>query len=100
VSFLSIAFEGLDGSTSENSSVVPPMNFALLRGLNSTGMPALVCDLSGAEPTAATVDALARLALSLKRRGSRLRIRRAPPELLELIAYMGLTEALGVEPGR
>ena len=76
------------------------MNFALPQGLNSTGMPVLVCDLSGAEPTAATVDALARLALSLKRRGSSLRIRRAPPELLELIAFMGLTAVLGVEPGR
>ena len=76
------------------------MNLALLQGLNRTGMPALVCDLSGAEPTAATVDAVARLALSLRRRGSRLRIRHAPPELLELIAFMGLSEALGVEPGR
>jgi anti-anti-sigma regulatory factor len=63
-------------------------------------MPALVCDLSGAEPTAATVDVLARLALSLRRRGCRLRVRRASPELRELIAFMGLTEALGVEMRR
>ena len=63
-------------------------------------MPALVCDLSGAAPTAATVDVLARLALSLRRRGCRLRVRRASPELRELIAFMGLTEALGVEMRR
>jgi len=63
-------------------------------------MPAYVCDLSGARPTAATVDALARLAVLLRREDSRLVLRGASPELVELIAFMGLTEALGVEPGR
>ena len=63
-------------------------------------MPAFVCDLSGAEPTAATVDVLARLALSLKRRGCRLRVRHASPELRELIAFMGLTDALGLQTRR
>ena len=76
------------------------MSFGVENGPHSTGMPALVCDLSGAEPTAATVDVLARLALSLRRRGCRLRVRRASPELRELIAFMGLTEALGVEMRR
>ncbi len=63
-------------------------------------MPAYVCDLSGARPTAATVDSLARLALLLRREGSRLVLRQASPELVELIAFMGLKEVLGVEPGR
>jgi hypothetical protein len=63
-------------------------------------MPAYVCDLSGARPTAATVDSLARLALMLRREGSRLVLRQATPELVDLIAFMGLTEALGVETGR
>ena len=76
------------------------MNFGAENGPKHTGMPALVCDLSGAAPTAATVDVLARLALSLRRRGCRLRVRRASPELRELIAFMGLTEALGVEMRR
>jgi hypothetical protein len=76
------------------------MNFALLRRLYGTDMPAYVCDLSGARPTAATVDSLARLALLLRREGSRLVLRDAPPELVELIAFMGLTEVLGLEPGR
>ena len=76
------------------------MNFALLGRLNGTDMPAYVCDLSGARPTAATVDSLARLALLLGREGSRLVLRSASPELVELIAFMGLTEALGVDPGR
>ena len=63
-------------------------------------MPAYVCDLSGARPTAATVDSLARLALLLRREGSRLVLRHAPPELVELIGFMGLADVLRVEPGR
>ena len=63
-------------------------------------MPAYVCDLSGARPTAATVDSLARLALLLRREGSRLVIRDAAPELVELIAFMGLSDVLRVQPGR
>jgi hypothetical protein len=63
-------------------------------------MPAFVLDLSGAPATAATVDGLARLALSLKRRGRALRIRHASAELVELIGFMGLAEVLVVEPRR
>lgn len=63
-------------------------------------MAALVCDLSGAQATAATVDVLARIALALRRKGSRLRLSHASVELVELIEFMGLTGVLGVEPGR
>jgi hypothetical protein len=63
-------------------------------------MPAYVCDLSGARPTAATVDSLARLALLLRRDGSRLVLHSAAPELAELIAFMGLAEVLRLEPRR
>jgi hypothetical protein len=63
-------------------------------------MPAYVCDLSGARPTAATVDSLARLALLLRREGTRLVLHDAAPELVELIAFMGLADVLVVEPGR
>src|SRR4029453_13855520 len=55
------------------------MNFPLLRRLNGTAMPDYLCDLSGARPTAATVDSLARLALLLRREGSRPRLARGPP---------------------
>ncbi len=65
-----------------------------------TDMNAYVCDLCGARPTAATVDSLARLALLLRREGSRLVLRHASPELAELIELMGLTDVLGVEPRR
>ena len=76
------------------------MNFAQQRRLNCTDMPSYVCDLSGARPTAATVDSLALLALLLRREGSCLVLRQVPPELAEVIAFMGLTDVLGVEPGR
>ena len=63
-------------------------------------MPAFVLDLRGAPATAATVDGVASLALSLKRRGRALRIRHASTELVQLIAFMGLAEVLAVEPRR
>jgi hypothetical protein len=48
----------------------------------------------------ATVDALARLQLVARRAGLELRLRRASPDLLDLIAFVGLDEVLRVEPGR
>ena len=76
------------------------MSFCRASGLIDTGMAALVCDLSGVEPTCGTVDALARLALALRRQGTWLRLRHASPELVELIEFMGLAEVLRLEPGR
>jgi anti-anti-sigma regulatory factor len=76
------------------------MNFTRLSRRIGTDMNAYVCDLSGARPTAATVDSLARLALLLRREGSRLVLRDVPPELVELIAFMGLAQVLRLEPGR
>jgi anti-anti-sigma regulatory factor len=74
------------------------MSFLPANGLTDTGMHALVCDLSGVQPSAATIDALARLAVALRRQGSRLRLRHASPEVTELIEFMGLAEVLRVEP--
>jgi anti-anti-sigma regulatory factor len=76
------------------------MSFVRLARLPDTGMHALVCDLSGVQPSAATIDALARLAVALRRQGSRLRLLHASPELVELIDFMGLAEVLRVEPSR
>jgi hypothetical protein len=45
-----------------------------------------------------TVDALARLQLTARRLGWRLRLREVPVELRELIELAGLSHALGVEP--
>jgi hypothetical protein len=73
------------------------MSFRAAAGLNDTSMAVLVCDVTGVQATAATVDALARLALGLKRQGARLQLRHASTELVELIAFMGLAEVLRVE---
>ena len=60
-------------------------------------MAVLVCDLTGVHATAAAVDALARLALALRRQGARLQLEHASSELVELIGFMGLAEVLRVE---
>ncbi|MGH3037358.1 MAG: STAS domain-containing protein, partial [Gaiellaceae bacterium] len=49
------------------------------------------CDVGGVEPDAVVVDALARLQLAAGRRGCRVHLRRASPELVALVELMGLT---------
>ena len=62
----------------------------------------VLCDVSRARPDVATVDALARMFLSARRRGYSLRLRNPSPQLLELIDFMGLggTLAASVETRR
>ena len=56
---------------------------------------AVVCDVAElVDPDAIIVDALARLQLTARRLGGRIRLRHACGELRDLIALMGLTEAL------
>ena len=45
-----------------------------------------------------TVDALARLRLAARRSGLELRLMHVPDELRELIVFLGLEDALGLEP--
>ena len=52
------------------------------------------CRVSGIEPDAVTVDALARLQLAAQRHSCQVRLRDASPELLELVAFMGLSDVL------
>jgi len=54
----------------------------------------LLCDVRGVEPDAVTVDALCRLQLAARRHGCRVRLQQASGELLELVAFMGLTDVL------
>jgi ABC-type transporter Mla MlaB component len=54
----------------------------------------IVCDVRDVAADAVTVDALARLRLAARRRGCRMRLRNASPELLGLIALIGLDDAL------
>ena len=60
-----------------------------------------LCDVSGAVPDCATIDALARLQLAARRHGCRVRLHRPSSELLELLDFVGLSDVvrLGLEPG-
>lgn len=57
----------------------------------------LSVDVAGLPADAATIDLLARVALELRRIGYHLRLRRASPELLELIGFVGLGDTLAPE---
>jgi hypothetical protein len=54
--------------------------------------------LGAARPDLGVVDGLARLQLALRRRGARLRLRGAPPELAGLLRLCGLDAAVGAQP--
>ena len=53
-----------------------------------------LCDVSGVYPDAVTIDALARLQLAARRQSCRVRLLNASPELVELVAFMGLANVL------
>ncbi len=53
-----------------------------------------LCDVSGVEPDAVTIEALARLQLAARRHGCRVLLRHASPELLDLVAFLGLADVL------
>jgi ABC-type transporter Mla MlaB component len=53
-----------------------------------------LCDVSGVDPDAVTVDALARLQLAARQHGCQVRLRNATAELLELLAFMALRDVL------
>lgn len=62
--------------------------------LTQRGAGVVLCEVNGVEPDAVTVDALAQLQLAARRRGCQVRLRHASAELLELVAFMGLTDVL------
>jgi ABC-type transporter Mla MlaB component len=62
--------------------------------LERSGADLALCDVSGVNPDGVTIDALARLQLAARRHGCQVRLRHASSELLELLAFMGLADAL------
>ena len=62
--------------------------------LERSGADLALCDVSGIEPDAVTVDALARLQVAARRHGCLVRLRHASDDLLELVAFMGLADVL------
>ena len=57
----------------------------------------VLCSVGEVAPDAVAVEALARLQLASRRRGAAVRLTEASPELLEVVEFMGLTEALPEE---
>jgi ABC-type transporter Mla MlaB component len=62
--------------------------------LHESGAELVRCDVTGVEPDAVTVDALARLQLAAGRLGCQVRLCHASQELRELVAFMGLAHVL------
>jgi ABC-type transporter Mla MlaB component len=62
--------------------------------IERTGADVALCDASKIEPDAVSVDALARVQLTAKRRGCEAHLCGASTELLELLAFMGLRDVL------
>jgi ABC-type transporter Mla MlaB component len=62
--------------------------------LETNAAPVALCDVSGVEPDAVTVDALARLQLAARRHACQVRLRNASSELLDLVTFMGLNNVL------
>lgn len=82
-------------------SITGPITRADLPGLCgrvctilATSGEIVACDVSGVDPDAVTVDALARLQLAARRRGCCVELREASEDLLELVELMGLTHVL------
>jgi hypothetical protein len=66
-----------------------------VRGLlESSGARVALCDVRGVAPDAVTVDALCRLQVAARRHACQVRLRHASSELLELVAFMGLSDVL------
>jgi len=90
--------------------MAPPVCFAIRGPIAEADLPGLcarvcellgqatgevvVCDVAGVVPDAVTVDALAKLQLAASRRGCRIQLQNATPELRELVAFMGLDGVL------
>ena len=105
-----MSFRGPDGLSHVAASAPKSLAFSIWGPIGRDDLPGLcdrvcallqadearlaVCDVRGVEPDAVTVDALARLQLAARRRGCRVRLRNASPALLDLVAFMGLTEVL------
>jgi len=53
-----------------------------------------LCDVTGVEADAVTVDALARLQLAARRYGCQVRLHHASSELVDLLGFMGLRDVV------
>jgi ABC-type transporter Mla MlaB component len=75
-------------------SDLPGLSRRVCALLEQTGATEALCDVTGIEADAVTVDALARLQLAARRHRCRIRLLGASKELRDLIAFMGLDAVL------
>ena len=68
--------------------------------VDDDGTERVVGRLDACPPDLSLIDALARLQLVARRRGSRVRVLHASAEMCGLVELCGLSDALGVEPRR
>jgi ABC-type transporter Mla MlaB component len=73
---------------------IAPLCASVDRWLESTGASVLECEVGAVCTDAVTVEALARLRLTVGRRGASLRLRGVTSDLRELIALAGLDQVL------
>lgn len=73
---------------------LPGLSARVCRLLERTGATVAQCDVSGVAADAVTVEALARLQLTARRRRCLIRLRSASDELRDLVAFMGLQDVL------
>jgi hypothetical protein len=76
----------------------PALCEQLRRVVADSGAPVVVCDVRALPASAAAVDALARLQLTARRLGSRIRLQHVSRELDDLLAFAGLADALARRP--
>jgi ABC-type transporter Mla MlaB component len=67
--------------------------------LLAAGGETVRCDVSGVEPDAVTVEAIARLQLAAGRRGCRVELVNASPELQGLVDLLGLRDVFSPAAG-
>jgi hypothetical protein len=73
---------------------LPGLSDRVCAFLREHGSGEVLCDVAGVPPDAVTVDALARLQLAARRTGKRIRLCNASPELVELVAFLGLADVV------
>jgi hypothetical protein len=59
----------------------------------------VVCDVGALPANARTIEAVARLQLTARRLGRRIRLQRASHDLEQLLAFVGLADVVAVGPG-
>lgn len=77
---------------------LPGLSDRVCAVLCAPGPDIVLCDVTGVEPDAVAVDALARLALAAKRHGRGIVLVGASRPLLSLVRLMGLDDVLREHP--